>query len=77
MTRPPRRAVSLGLVAALAGVFALPPQAQAATATTLYVDNLSTACTDSGSGTQAAPYCTIQAAANAAVAGDTVLITGS
>jgi hypothetical protein len=43
----------------------------------LYVDNLTTSCTDSGTGTQAAPFCTVQAAANAAVAGDTVLITGS
>ena len=42
----------------------------------LYVNGLVTNCTDTGTGTQAAPYCTIQAAANAAVAGDTVDITG-
>lgn len=71
------RAVSLGLAAALVGVFAVAPQAYGATGTTLYVDNQSASCTDSGSGTQAAPYCTIQAAAGAAVAGDTVLVTGS
>jgi hypothetical protein len=56
---------------------AAPQQAMAVGGTTLYVDNLSSACTDSGAGTQAAPFCTIQAAANAATAGDTVLIYGS
>jgi hypothetical protein len=75
--RPHHRAVSLGLAAALVGVFAVAPQAYGATGTTLHVDNLSASCTDSGSGTRAAPYCTIQAAAAAAVAGDTVLVTGS
>lgn len=67
----------IGLAAAVAGVIAVPQQASATTGTTLYVNNLSSACTDAGSGTQVAPYCTIQAAANAAAAGDTVLIYGS
>ena len=40
--------------------------------TVLYVDGSSASCADSGTGTEAAPYCTIQAAANAAAAGDTV-----
>lgn len=43
----------------------------------LYVKNLKGAnCSDtaSGAGTQAVPFCTLQAAANAVVAGDTVLV---
>ncbi len=45
------------------------------TATTLYVNNATSAhCSDSGTGTSAVPYCTIQAAANAASAGTTVLV---
>jgi PKD repeat protein len=53
-----------------------PTPAHAATAgTTLYVNNASGAgCTDSGSGTEAAPYCTVQAAVAAVSAGETVLI---
>ncbi|MGH6657423.1 MAG: right-handed parallel beta-helix repeat-containing protein, partial [Actinocrinis sp.] len=42
----------------------------------LYVDNTSSACTDSGSGTAAAPFCTIQAAADVVTPGQTVLIGG-
>jgi len=67
----PRRAataaITLSLV--LSGGIAV---AHADSSSTLYVDSSSSACTDSGTGTQAAPYCTIQAAADAAVAGDTV-----
>jgi len=59
-------AVSLSL--ALGGVTA----AHADDSTVLYVDGPSTSCTDSGTGAEAAPYCTIQAAADAAVAGDIV-----
>ena len=63
------------------------PQVSAATAGTprptpsgpvLSVDNAAAAdCSDtaSGAGTQAVPFCTLQAAANAVVAGDTVLVT--
>jgi hypothetical protein len=69
-----RRNAALGLAATIAvGVVFIPQQAQAATGTTLYVNNMSGACGDSGSGTQAVPYCTIQKAADAATAGDTVL----
>lgn len=64
-------AVSVSL--ALAGTVAA---AHANASPVLYVDGSVSNCTDSGTGTQAAPYCTIQAAANAAVAGDTVQITG-
>lgn len=48
----------------------------AAAASTLYVDQSSAACSDSGPGSQAVPFCTIQAAADAAAAGDTVAIDG-
>jgi hypothetical protein len=44
----------------------------------LFVDGASgSGCSDtaSGTGTQAVPFCTLQAAANAVVAGDTVLVT--
>jgi hypothetical protein len=59
-------AVSISL--ALTGVTA----AHAESSTLLYVNGSSPTCTDSGSGTADTPYCTIQAAADAAVAGDTV-----
>lgn len=51
-------------------------QADASSATTLYVNNTANAnCSDAaGLGTSTTPYCTIQAAANAAVAGDTVSV---
>jgi len=77
LTRTLGRVVATGIAVALAGVTAVPTQAEAATGTTLYVNGTSAACTDSGAGGQTAPFCTIQAAANAATAGDTVLITGS
>ena len=68
-----------GLAASTAPVLAIGPvvpiAAHAATVGTLYVDDASGSnCTDSGSGTQAAPFCTIQAGVNAAVAGDTVTV---
>jgi PKD repeat protein len=43
-------------------------------ATALYVDQANKACSDTGSGTSAAPFCTIQAAANVASAGQTVVV---
>jgi hypothetical protein len=58
------------LVAGLAAV----PSAAAVGPTTLYVDPASAACGSSGPGSQAAPYCTLQAAADAATAGDTVVV---
>jgi hypothetical protein len=56
-----------------------PTAAHAAAGTSLYVNNASgSGCSDSGSGAQAVPFCTVQAGVNAAVAGDTVLVeTGS
>ena len=52
-----------------------PTAAHAAAATTLYVDNATGyTCSDSGPGTITDPYCTVQAAVNAAGAGQTVLV---
>jgi parallel beta-helix repeat protein len=67
----PRRvsAAAITLSLALGGGIAV---AHADSSSILYVDGASSACTDSGAGTEAAPYCTIQPAADAAVAGDTV-----
>ena len=50
--------------------------ASATSATTLYVDNTSPSCSNSGAGTAAAPFCTIQQAANVVGPGQTVLIGG-
>ena len=50
--------------------------AAAATATTLYVDFNGT-CNNSGPGTQADPFCTVQAAANVVDPGQTVDITAA
>lgn len=46
----------------------------ATTGTTLYVNNTVSACSDSGSGTEAAPYCNPQAAFSAVKAGGSVII---
>jgi PKD repeat protein len=46
-----------------------------ATVTTIYVDNANRNCSDSGTGTAAVPFCTIQAAANAAEPGQTVMVS--
>jgi hypothetical protein len=71
------RSAVAALVVAGTGIIALPQQAVAASAARLYVDRGASTCTDSGSGRRAAPYCTIQAAADVATAGDTVVIAGS
>ncbi|GAA2743679.1 PKD domain-containing protein [Kitasatospora cinereorecta] len=66
-------------VAAVTSLLALPaavPSA-AADATTLYVNNRSATCTDSGGGTEAQPYCTISAAANAVLPGQTVQVAST
>lgn len=70
----PRRAAAAAITLALAvgGGLAGTAVARADSTSILYVDSSSSACTDSGTGTEAAPYCGIQAAADAAVAGDTV-----
>lgn len=62
----------------ISAVGAAPTVALADTAATnvIYVDGSSSSCTDSGTGTSAAPFCTLQAGVNAAAAGDTVEVTG-
>ena len=62
-----------GLAAVGALVVAALPVPVAA-ATTLYVDINNSSCSDSGPGSQAQPYCHIQAAAKVATAGTTVSV---
>jgi hypothetical protein len=81
VSRMRRRLGAIGLAAAVVGASGM-AQAEAAapaasSGATLYVNIMSASCTDSGTGTQAAPYCSLQAAANAASPGDTVSITGT
>ncbi len=82
MSHMRRRLCAVGCSLAVVAAIAYSP-AQAAVAAvaadggTLYVNNTTSACTDSGSGTVATPFCTIQAAADVAGPGDTVLITGN
>jgi hypothetical protein len=57
------------------GMAAMPmARADSTQPATLYVFPHATTCSDSGPGSQAQPYCTLQAAADAATAGDTVAI---
>ncbi|MFJ6623262.1 PKD domain-containing protein [Kitasatospora sp. NPDC091335] len=62
--------------AALAAVLGMPPPAAFAAdpATVLYVAGKSASCSDSGQGGQAAPFCTIAAAAAVVLPGQTVRI---
>jgi parallel beta-helix repeat protein len=62
------------LLAAAALVLTLFPIGPATAATTRYVDRGNPSCNNSGPGTSAIPYCTIQRAANVVVAGDTVIV---
>jgi len=51
--------------------------ADASTSTTIYVSDLTSSCSDSGPGTSStAPYCSLQAATDAAEPGDTVMVIG-
>lgn len=76
-----RRHLGLAIAIAVAGASAglvLPTQPARADVTTLYVNNVAGSnCSDAGAGTQAQPYCTVQAAADAAQPGQTVLISGA
>jgi hypothetical protein len=60
------------------GAVAEPMSASAAVTGTLYVNKMSSFCSDTGAsaGSATTPFCTIQAAANAAAAGNTVEIFG-
>jgi hypothetical protein len=73
---PTRITSAAAVLAVLAGGVLLPVAAHADTpGTTLYVDNGVSTCTNVGSGTATAPFCTLQAAVTAAQSGDTVDIS--
>jgi hypothetical protein len=73
--RHQRRVVAVAASVAIATGSAV-ATAHADGITTLYVNNAAGSdCSASGPGTQAAPFCTIQEAANVVVAGDTVAIS--
>ena len=66
-------ATSAVLASGISGLSGFSGMAEAdAASSTLYVDGSSATCSDSGAGTSDTPFCTIQAGADAAVAGDTV-----
>jgi PKD repeat protein len=67
-------AISLAMVVAAGSMSTGIAMADDTPGTTLYVDNSKAYCSDSGPGTAAAPFCTIQAAANVAEPGQTVLV---
>lgn len=69
----PARAVVVLLAAALLSA-ALPLTAAAATPDTLFVQSPTQGCSDSGPGSAAIPFCTVQAAANVVLPGQTVVI---
>lgn len=72
--RTHRGAIAVALVA-FAGSISVPFTAQAATGTPTFYVNNKVACSDSTASSAATPYCTIQAAVNAATSpGDTVLV---
>ena len=79
-TVPSRRlAAGAALLMSICTLVALPVSAaSAAGSNTILVDKMSPFCSDTGAtaGSTATPYCTIQAAADAAKAGDTVEIFG-
>ena len=66
------RIVATSTATLIAAAALSPMAAQAAGQNTIFVNSASSACTDSGTGTVDAPYCTIQAAADAANPGDIV-----
>jgi parallel beta-helix repeat protein len=70
--RPLQALASLLVLAALLVASSTP--ADAAGGTTLYVDNTTSSCRDSGSGTQSQPLCTIGAANARALPGTTVQV---
>jgi len=69
-----RLAVTAALALSMASLTPLAAHAASSDATTYYVSSSNTSCDDSGPGTEAEPFCTIQAAAAATTPGDAVLI---
>ena len=70
--QPQRIALSLLIAGVVLAVASAP--AESAGGPTLYVDRGNSACTNSGTGTQAQPFCTISAAATKVAAGQTVQV---
>ncbi|WP_034266966.1 hypothetical protein [Actinospica robiniae] len=68
------RSIAASAAALIATASLAPVAATADGQNTLYVNNTNSSCTDAGSGTSAAPFCTIQAAADIADPGDVVNI---
>lgn len=66
------RGVAVSMATLMAAASLSPAVASAAGENTLYVNSANSNCTNSGTGTYAAPYCTIQAAADVANPGDVV-----
>ncbi|MBR7832246.1 PKD domain-containing protein [Actinospica durhamensis] len=75
--RTRRTALCAVLVVSTVGMAPAIASADSTSSTIIYVDGSSTACSDSGTGTGAVPFCTLQNGVNAAVAGDTVEVSGS
>ena len=70
-------AVAAAFALLIGGVGTTAARADGAPATDLYVDGASQQCLDSGPGTAAEPFCTLQAAADAVGQGDTVHVTAT
>ena len=66
-------AVVAALIVSTASLSPMAAHADSATPTTLYVEDIS-ACSDTGPGTETEPYCTLQAAVDVTVPGDTVMV---
>ncbi|HEV2345541.1 MAG TPA: PKD domain-containing protein [Actinocrinis sp.] len=69
------RIVAASAAALIAAASFAPTAARAVGQNAIFVNNSTSACTDSGTGTLAAPYCTLQVAADAANPGDVVDVT--
>jgi parallel beta-helix repeat protein len=74
LSRRARAAVATVVAGAVVGAGVAVVVPAGAAASTLFVDNANPSCTDSGSGTASAPFCTIRQAAQVAVAGQTVSV---
>src|SRR6266516_7058360 len=71
-TRLPATLLAAALIAM--GLLVAASRPVAAAATVLYVDQSNASCSDSGAGTQTAPFCTIGQGAAVATAGQTVQV---
>jgi hypothetical protein len=72
--RTRRLAAAAAVTVSAASMLPLTAHADTTTGTTIYVNVESKSCTDSGTGAQAAPFCSLQAGVDAATPGTTVLV---